>query len=230
MPYLVSVSGSRIPLRRGHFYVMGRGADCDLVISDPVCSRRHASITVADGVDQISIDDMDSRNGTYLNGRPILGPTFVPGGGRLRIGATIFLLQLHEEARRSNLEETCTISDLDPGRSVRDIDGGELSTMGTLETLRLLVTARRSVTMHVALPAAAARVELRNGEILSARHGDLEGFNALVKLGREPSGIFWLIDSTGHCQRNITDASARLLFELGRCLGAVAAPLSSRTP
>ncbi|MEM8885084.1 MAG: FHA domain-containing protein [Planctomycetota bacterium] len=221
MAYLINVAGSRVPLRKGKSYTLGRGKDCDIVIPDASCSRQHASISVASDADQVCIDDMDSRNGTYLNGRPIGGPTVVPNGGRLRIGASIFLLQLHEEAVLGDLEETCTTSV--ETAIPRDIDGGELGTLGLLETLRLLVTARRSVTMHIAMPTAAARVDVRGGEVLSARHGGLEGFEALVKLARETSGIFWLVDANGACARNIDLPSSHLLFELGRVIEHVSA-------
>jgi len=220
MPYLINVAGSRIPLRRGHTYSLGRGRDCDIVIPDGSCSRKHASLTVANLSDHVYIDDCDSRNGTYLNGRPVAGPTVVPNGGRLRIGSSIFLLQLNEEAELSDLEETCTTT-ADGADAVRDIDGGELSSLGLLETLRLLVTARRSVSMHVALPTAAARVDVRGGEIVSARHGGLDGFDALVKLGRETSGIFWLVDANGPCPKNIHEPSSHVLFELSRLLDRV---------
>jgi len=224
MPYLVSVTGSRFPLRRGHCYVLGRDNDCDLVIDDAVCSRRHATISVAETADEVSIDDMDSRNGTYLNGRPLNGATIVPDGGRLRVGSTIYLFQTQERAALADIEQTCTGSgDIN---IPSDIDGGEISALGVLESLRLLVMARRSVTMHVALPEAQARVDIRNGEIVSARIGGLVGFNALVKLAREPSGIFWLIEAKGHADRNIDQPSAHLLFELGRCLGHIDTPVS----
>ncbi|MHC4452155.1 MAG: FHA domain-containing protein [Planctomycetota bacterium] len=220
MPYLINVAGSRIPLRRGHTYSLGRGRDCDIVIPDGGCSRRHATVTVANLSDHVYIDDADSRNGTYLNGRPVDGPTVVPNGGRLRIGASIFLMQLAEMAEISDLEETCTTT-AEGIDVVRDIDGGELSSLGLLETLRLLVTARRSVTMHVAMPTAAARVDVRGGEILSARHGGLDGFEALVKLGRETAGIFWLVDASGPCPQNIREPSSHVLFELSRLLDRV---------
>jgi hypothetical protein len=223
MAYLVSVTGSRIPLRRGHRYIMGRGRDADIVINDPLCSRHHACLDVADGIESLSVDDMDSRNGTYLNGRRVLGPTVVPDGGRLRVGRTVYILQLKEEAPLERLEETCTSSFTSDGGLASSLDGGEISALGTLETLRLLVTARRSVTMHVALPEAAARVELRNGEIISARHGGISGFSALVSLAREQSGIFWLVDANGPCdERNIHESSAHVLFELGRYVGQLA--------
>jgi pSer/pThr/pTyr-binding forkhead associated (FHA) protein len=220
MPYLINVAGSRIPLRRGHSYSLGRGGDCDIVIPDGSCSRKHANLTVANLSDHVYIDDCDSRNGTYLNGRPVAGPTVVPNGGRLRIGSSIFLLQLNEHAELGDLEETCTMTG-ENAASLKDIDGGEISSLGLLETLRLLVTARRSVTMHVALPTAAARVDLRAGEILSARHGGLDGFEALVKLGRETAGIFWLVDAKGPCPKNIHEPSSHVLFELNRLLDRV---------
>jgi hypothetical protein len=220
MPYLINVAGSRIPMRRGHTYSLGRGRDCDIVIPDGSCSRKHASLTVANLSDHVYIDDCDSRNGTYLNGRPVAGPTVVPNGGRLRIGSSIFLLQLNEQAELGELEETCTMT-ADNADAVKDIDGGEISSLGLLETLRLLVTARRSVTMHVALPTAAARVDMRGGEILSARHGGLDGFEALVKLGSETAGIFWLVDAKGPCPKNIHEPSSHVLFELSRLLDRV---------
>jgi len=220
MAYLVSVTGSRIPLRRGHRYIVGRGRDADIVVNDPLCSRHHACLDVADGIESLSVDDMDSRNGTYLNGRRILGPSVVPDGGRLRVGRTVYILQLKEDAPLERLEETCTSTFTSDGGVMPAADGGELSTLGALETLRLLATSRRSVTMHVALPDAAARIEIRNGEIMSARHGGISGFNALISLAREQSGIFWLVDANGPCdERNIQESTAHVLFELGRYVG-----------
>lgn len=218
MPYLINVAGSRIPLRRGHSYVLGRGRECEIVVPDAACSRSHATLTVAKDADRVYVDDMDSRNGTYLNGRSIHGPTTVPDGGRVRIGSSVFLLQLRDSAVVSDLEETCTTSGDPDGRS---LDGGELTGLGLLETLRLLVTARRSVTVKIALPAGSASIELRGGEILSAEHSTLRGFDALVQLGREQSGIFWLSESVEPCARDIREPSSHVLFELGGLLDRV---------
>ena len=218
MPYLINVTGSRIPLRRGHTYVLGRGRECAVVVPDAACSRTHASLTVANEADRVYIDDMDSRNGTYLNGHAIHGPTVVPDGGRVRIGSAVFLLQLNTEAAIADLEETCTTSGDNGGR---DLDGGELGGLGLLESLRLMVTARRSVTVKIALPTGSARIELRGGEILAAEHGSLRGFDALLQLGRASAGIFWLTEATEPCARDIAEPSSHVLFELGRMLDRV---------
>ncbi|HZU97768.1 MAG TPA: FHA domain-containing protein [Planctomycetota bacterium] len=46
--------------------VLGRSADCDVVVSDPGVSRRHATIELV--MDQHLLRDEGSSNGTFLNG------------------------------------------------------------------------------------------------------------------------------------------------------------------
>jgi len=48
---------------------IGRNKDCDISIDDPHISARQASIRVADDI--ITITDLDSSNGTYVNGQEI---------------------------------------------------------------------------------------------------------------------------------------------------------------
>jgi pSer/pThr/pTyr-binding forkhead associated (FHA) protein len=49
---------------------IGRGADNDIVINDPVLSREHARV-VSVGKDQI-VEDLQSSNGTLVNGTPLV--------------------------------------------------------------------------------------------------------------------------------------------------------------
>ena len=62
-------AGPAVPLTHTPF-VLGRGADCDLVVPDLTVSRRHAEIRHAPG-DGLEIRDLGSRNGTFVNGEPI---------------------------------------------------------------------------------------------------------------------------------------------------------------
>ncbi len=57
--------------------VIGRGSDCDLIIDDPHLSRRHASIRVAEAC--LQVEDLDSVNGTFLNGERITRGEAHPG-------------------------------------------------------------------------------------------------------------------------------------------------------
>jgi EmrB/QacA subfamily drug resistance transporter len=69
---------------------IGREPECDLQVLDPEVSRRHAKITVENGV--AVIEDLHSANGTYVNGERIIGPTPLVHGDRFQIGeATIEL-------------------------------------------------------------------------------------------------------------------------------------------
>ncbi len=49
--------------------IIGRSSDCDICVAAAHLSRRHAELTVADGV--LYVKDLGSANGTYLNGKRI---------------------------------------------------------------------------------------------------------------------------------------------------------------
>jgi DNA-binding winged helix-turn-helix (wHTH) protein len=52
--------------------VLGRGDDCDLVLASPVVSRQHARIHVSG--ETVVIEDLRSRNGTFVRGKRIGTP------------------------------------------------------------------------------------------------------------------------------------------------------------
>ncbi|MGB2953922.1 MAG: adenylate/guanylate cyclase domain-containing protein [Gaiellaceae bacterium] len=66
--------------------VLGRG-DADVVIGDPEISRRHAVIRA--GEDFCEIEDLDSLNGTWVNGQRIKEPVQVGPGDTVRLGKTV---------------------------------------------------------------------------------------------------------------------------------------------
>src|SRR5271165_4730278 len=61
-------TGGVFPLDR-ESAVLGRHPDCDIVLDSGAVSRQHARIRRADN--KFYIEDMQSRNGTYVNGRQI---------------------------------------------------------------------------------------------------------------------------------------------------------------
>ncbi|MGI5426221.1 FHA domain-containing protein [Streptomyces sp. CA-179760] len=71
---------------------IGRSADADVPLDDPDVSRLHCAVTVgADG--RVAVADLDSTNGTTLDGRPVGGRAvrFTPGA-LLRIGESALRL------------------------------------------------------------------------------------------------------------------------------------------
>ena len=71
--------------------VLGRRHDCDLHIPLLVVSRRHCELFLNN--DTLKVRDLDSRGGTFLNGKRITEATIQPGD-YLTIGPLTFLLQI----------------------------------------------------------------------------------------------------------------------------------------
>jgi hypothetical protein len=63
--------------------LIGRDERCDLVIPDRQVSRHHASITLEP--DHFVLQDLGSKNGTFVNGQEIDGPHFLQDGDEIQI-------------------------------------------------------------------------------------------------------------------------------------------------
>lgn len=75
--------------------VIGR-EDAGLTIEDEELSRKHAVVRLVDGV--VEIEDLGSRNGTFVNGRRIDGATRMSGGDLLKLGRSLFELEAARSA------------------------------------------------------------------------------------------------------------------------------------
>ncbi len=70
-----------VPL--GEFFI-GRSADCQLSLDDPLVSRRHALLTVSES--GVAVEDLGSRNGVLVNGTKISGRQTLSDGDKITIG------------------------------------------------------------------------------------------------------------------------------------------------
>jgi hypothetical protein len=86
-PWL-DIGGDRYPLL-GSLTTLGRDETADIVIDDPGVSRRHSEIRVTtDGPHLVtSIRDLNSTNGTFVNGERVSSQR-LQDGDRLTIGRT----------------------------------------------------------------------------------------------------------------------------------------------
>jgi len=76
--------------------LIGRAPDCALVLADPLVSSHHARIESRDG--QWMIEDLDSSNGTLVNGRPIRC-TVIREGDVITFGDVEFVFSLSVPAK-----------------------------------------------------------------------------------------------------------------------------------
>jgi pSer/pThr/pTyr-binding forkhead associated (FHA) protein len=65
-------------------------AGCDVDLSDPDVSRRHAVVRRVNG--GLALEDLDSTNGTFVNETRINGIAEIAVGDRVRFGNTVWRL------------------------------------------------------------------------------------------------------------------------------------------
>lgn len=74
--------------------VAGRGADCAIKLTDQRASRRHFQVYPRAGAHFIA--DLDSANGTQLNGKALVSEVQLMPGDRIRVGQTVLVYELHK--------------------------------------------------------------------------------------------------------------------------------------
>jgi DNA-binding winged helix-turn-helix (wHTH) protein len=66
-------------------HVLGRDADVAVPLGSPTVSRRHAQIVITG--EGATLEDLGSKNGTYLRGQAVTSVTPLADGDQIRIGA-----------------------------------------------------------------------------------------------------------------------------------------------
>src|SRR5512140_1922082 len=67
--------------------VLGRHPDCDIPIDQLDSSRHHAQIVAVGG--EFFLEDLHSRNGTWLNQKRVMARQRLSDGDRIRISETV---------------------------------------------------------------------------------------------------------------------------------------------
>jgi DNA-binding response OmpR family regulator len=87
-PYLSDPLDNHLPLDR-EVLVLGRAADCDLIVAEPQVSRHHAELRrTGDG---FLLADLNSTNGTCLNGHLLSQPLPLRDGDVVEVGSARFV-------------------------------------------------------------------------------------------------------------------------------------------
>ena len=82
------VAGGEDLLGTGREILLGRSATCTVplrTVADTVVSKRHAAVAF-DEAGAATITDLDSRNGTFVNGQRVRGPAMLKLGDRVMLG------------------------------------------------------------------------------------------------------------------------------------------------
>jgi pSer/pThr/pTyr-binding forkhead associated (FHA) protein len=77
-------------------FLIGRGSDCDLRLHSSSISRHHCIVRLA--ADGVTLVDLGSSNGTYLNGQRVFSQAALKSGDELRLDKYRFVLDLGDQA------------------------------------------------------------------------------------------------------------------------------------
>ncbi|MDX1614228.1 MAG: FHA domain-containing protein [Candidatus Promineifilaceae bacterium] len=77
-------------------FLIGRGADCDIILPERQVSRYHVRISHDNG--RYVLHDLDSKNGTHLNGVQVTGSAPLRDGDEIQIALCVKLLFVGTDA------------------------------------------------------------------------------------------------------------------------------------
>jgi pSer/pThr/pTyr-binding forkhead associated (FHA) protein len=158
--------GGEFPLVANKELVIGRSGDLDMVLMEDMVSRKHAKISTTGG--QVSIMDLGSTNGTFVNGEKIKKHR-LKEGDRILIGTSIVKVISQDE---SSID--ATTFDVAQVKSIlQDVAqqqqsatmSGSIREVPLPDLLQLFGTSKKSGVLAVNGPSGNGRIFLRNGKL-----------------------------------------------------------------
>jgi len=89
--YWVLWDTRQIPLNPGD-NILGRAPDASVWIDAPGVSRHHARISLESG--DATLEDLGSKNGTYLGGQLVTAPSALTDGDQIRLGSVVVTFRI----------------------------------------------------------------------------------------------------------------------------------------
>src|SRR5438067_1251605 len=138
--------GGEYPLADSGELIIGRSSELDLVLIEDMVSRKHARLTLAAG--GITIADLGSTNGTFVNGEKVRRAQ-LKEGDRILIGTSILKLvartagaTVNSRAAQQKLERTAAAHEKKQG--TRTTVQGRLEEVPLVDLLQLLSTSKKT--------------------------------------------------------------------------------------
>jgi pSer/pThr/pTyr-binding forkhead associated (FHA) protein len=164
--------GGEFPLRPHREIVIGRSSELDMVLVEDMVSRKHAKITTDEKT--VTIQDLGSTNGTFVNGEKIR-KVELKEGDRILIGTSIVKLVYVDSETTNSLSETearsrmaVTANRRPPARSM----SGSIEEIPLPDLLQLLSTSRKSGVLVLRTDGGVGKLYMRKGQIYFASIDD----------------------------------------------------------
>jgi pSer/pThr/pTyr-binding forkhead associated (FHA) protein len=160
--------GGEFPLRPHREIVIGRSSDLDMVLVEDMVSRKHAKIVTDERT--VSIQDLGSTNGTFVNGEKIR-KVELKDGDRILIGTSIIKLVALDGQASTTMSETEARSKMQVTANRRPAAksmSGSIEEIPLPDLLQLLSTSRKSGVVALRSDWGTGRIYLRKGQIYFA--------------------------------------------------------------
>ncbi|MCB1599004.1 MAG: sigma 54-interacting transcriptional regulator [Xanthomonadales bacterium] len=242
MPWCLIVDGPggrrRIPLTESGRCIVGSGSDCQIQIDQPTLSRQHLAIHVSDAT--LEIEDIGSRNGSFLDERRLLpgNREMVEARCRLRLGEIeLSLTRIEEDDARPHW-----LTDAAPAKPALAQVGATMASGGGDRFLRQHLAAllqyaatrpgRKPMLLAYAhacaraLPLSSLKLSSDDGALLFDWH-QTESTAAGAVLELRQDELLWTIGT----EQPPTLDRVRHLADIGTALGALAeceVPMASK--
>jgi len=165
--------GGEFPVASDREIVIGRANELDVVLVEDMVSRRHAKISSTH--DSLSIEDLGSTNGTFVNGEKIKRAK-LKEGDRVLIGTSIVRVAVTDaqvgsgesreaEARarmQSAAQRTSTVKTM----------SGTIDEVPLVDLLQLFATSKKSGVLVITRDPYVGKVFLRKGQLAYATIND----------------------------------------------------------
>jgi pSer/pThr/pTyr-binding forkhead associated (FHA) protein len=111
--------------------VLGRRPDCHLRIPTRDVSRRHCEIGPGEKRSELTVRDLGSSNGTYVNGKRVAESILKPGD-RLTVGPVTFVIQINGKPANIKAEDAAAARE-EPQKAVMPVPTDAVDTDDILD-------------------------------------------------------------------------------------------------
>ncbi len=101
-------AGSKVAVRKDRFLI-GRSPKCHLAAGSTAISRQHCAIMRHDT--KVTVQDLDSRNGTLVNGKKITEEVELSSGDELAVGPLKFMVTITHGINNTKRSQVKTVAD-----------------------------------------------------------------------------------------------------------------------
>ena len=205
-------AGREFPLPADLELVIGRESDADLLLIDDQVSRKHAKISTKDG--KIVIQDLRSRNGTFVNGQKITTAELKKDDEIVIGSATLKLVAFSETLPGGARGQQPTGAAAGHPRAFMT---GSLQEVKLPDLLQLLSNSSKSGVLTLRSDPAVGKIYLRAGKVYYAAiegHFMVRPYKALFRMFGWTNGTFEFGPPEDRpVTEEITDTTTSLLLE-----------------